>query len=360
MVFIVLGLLNYGKEKPTEDPNDKLSFLKLHMIAGQKATAFSAFKTASKHFKSAVKLLPDDYWQSHHELALDLFASAAEAEYAVPDFKSMKEFCDKILNKHSVSPANKLRISHVLIDACVADYKPGESIHVAISLLKDCGVKIPQVKLRIRLSAAFGLLRIKVSKKMQDSDTISKLALTQNKTDTETMKTLDHLATAAYVGKPELFPLVVLKSIQYTFDHGITIYSPAAFALAGLLLSCFMGDLASGRKFAKNGLAKLQRVNCKEVESRTIFVAYIFSEQWMTMKDCMKYLFQGYEVGLSTGDLISAMYCAHFWCEYAFYTGMPLADVDSNMTNYGEQLEDFGQLSILSGLRMVHQAVRIT
>ncbi|KAG7372721.1 multi-sensor signal transduction multi-kinase [Nitzschia inconspicua] len=360
MVFIVLGLLSDGRRRPPEDREDKLAILKLYMIAGHKAATFSAFKTASKHFQSAIELLPDDCWQSQHDLTLILYSAAAEAEYAAAKFESMKELCDKILKEPSVSPTNKLKISHVLIDVAVTDHKPGESMQVARSLLKDCGVKIPQGDLRIAFSSAIGLARTKFSRKMKDPDTIAKIPLTHNEADAQIMKTLDHLATAAYVGKPEFFPVVVLKSIQYTFDHGITVFSPAAFALIGLLLTCFLDDFAAGWKFASNGIAMLKRIKCKDVEARTIFVAYTYCAHWIRpMKDCMKFLFQGYKIGLSTGDILSAMYCAHFWCECALYTGMPLVDVDSNIASYGEQMKDFGQSMILSGLKMVHQSVRI-
>ncbi|KAG7343689.1 multi-sensor signal transduction multi-kinase [Nitzschia inconspicua] len=361
MVFVVLGLLSDGNRRPSVDQEEKMAFLKLYKLAGHRAASFSAFTAASKHFQSAIELLPDDCWKSHYELTLDLFSSAAEAEYTVANFKSMTELCYKILNEPSVSPTNKLRVTHILIDTAVIKHKPRESMQVARSLLKNCGVNIPPDDLRITLSAVLGLARTKFSKKMQNPDTIAKLPLTNITGDAQIMKTLDHLATAAYVGNnPEFFTVVVLKSIHYTFNHGITIYSPAAFALIGLLLSCFIDDFAAGWKFASNGLAMLKRVKCKDVESRTIFVSYTYCAHWiMPMKNCMKHLLQGYKIGLSTGDLMSATFCAHFWSEYALYTGMPLADLDSNMTSYAEQMKDFGQAMVLLGHKMVHQVVQI-
>jgi predicted ATPase len=363
MVFTILGLLSDGRSGPPEDPEEKLSFLKLNVIAGHKALTYSAFRSSSNYFKAAIPLLPDNCWHSHYDLTLDLYSSAAVAEYLVADadaINSMKDLCNKILTEPSVKPTDKLSISHVLIDNGVAQHRPVESMEVAVDMLKKCGMKIPQGELSVGLAAAVGLIRTKFSKKMQDSETVARLPISSNKADAEIMKTLDHLATAAYVGKPEVFPVIVLKSIRYTFDHGITVYSPAAFALVGLLLSCFMDDFAAGWKYAKNAIAMLKRLKCKEVESRTIFVAYTYPAQWIKpMQDCMKPLIKGYKVGLSTGDLQSAMYCAHFWCEYALYVGMPLADVDKNMTMYGEQMVDFGQTSIFAGLKMVHQTVRI-
>ncbi|KAG7339134.1 multi-sensor signal transduction multi-kinase [Nitzschia inconspicua] len=361
MVFIVLGLLSDRQSQLSEDREDKMALLKLYKLAGSKAASFSAFTAASKHFQSAIELLPDDCWNSHHELTLDLYASAAEAEYTVANFKFMTELCHKILNEPSVSPTNKLRITHVLIDTAVIKYKTGESMQVARSLLKNCGVNIPKGGVSIAFTAVFGLAKTKFSKKMQNPDAIARLPLTSNTGDAQIMKTLDHLATAAYVGNnPEFFTVVVLKSIQYTFNHGITIYSPAAFALIGMLLSSFVDDFAAGWKFASNGLAMLKRVKCKDVESRTIFLSYTYCAHWvMPMKDCMKYLLQGYKIGLSTGDLMSATFCAHFWCEYALYTSVPLVDLDSNMANYAEQMKDFGQAMVLLGNKMVHQTVRI-
>ena len=97
------------------------------------------------------------------------------------------------------------------------------------------------------------------------------------------------------------------------------------------------------------------------------------------MQTCLKPLLKGYKIGLSTGDIQSAMYFILSYCECAFYTGMilPLVDcilsycecafyngmvhplVDENMTMYSEQMDNFGQWHTLQGLKMIHQVVRI-
>jgi predicted ATPase len=361
IIFSILGLLKAdGTLRPKND-DMRMFYMNLHIMAGKKALAYSAFKPAKNYLEAAISMLPNNPWQECYGVTLDLYTLAAEAEYSVANFDGMQDLIHVILQEPSVLPHDKLSVVHILIDSGVACYQPQAAIKTTLRLLSKCGLKkFPRSNLRVSIAAAAGLMRTKLSKQMKNPRTIADLRITADSTHAAVMRTLDHLATAAYVSQPQFFPVVVLRSIRYTFENGITLYSPAAFALNGLLLSCFMDDFASGWSFTKNALSMLQRLKCKEVESRVYFVAYTYPAQWIKpMQDCMKPLLKGYEIGLSTGDLQSALYCALFYCEYAFYTGMPLALVDDNMKMYSDQMADFGHHSLHRGVKMLHQAVRI-
>ncbi|KAL3905606.1 MAG: hypothetical protein SGILL_009610, partial [Bacillariaceae sp.] len=361
MIFSILGLLTAGSDLNPSNNGERLFFLNLYTAAGKKALRLSAFASARNYFNTAISMLPTDAWQRHYDVTLDLYTYAAEAEYSVADFESMHRLIDVLMDEPAVPPTDKLVVAHLLIDAGVAEYKPKESIKKSLDVLERCGLpKIPRRDFSVSMAAATGLMRTKFSKKMQNPGSITELKITSDPAHAAVMKTLDHLATAAYVSKPDLFPVIVLRSIRYTFEHGITLFSPAAFALNGLLLSCFMDDFAAGWTFAKNALSMLKRLDCKEVESRVYFVAYTYPAQWTKpMQDCMKPLRRGYEVGMSTGDLQSAFYCATFYCEISFYTGVSLSVVDENMAMYSKVMGDFGHHSIHRGVKMLHQAVRV-
>ena len=149
-------------------------------------------------------------------------------------------------------------------------------------------------------------------------------------------------------------------SIQWTFDHGINKYSPPAFALMALLITNFLDDFGAGWNYAKNALIMLKRLKCQEIESRTIFLAYVYCAHWSKpMQDCLKPLMKAYRVGLSSGDVLTAMHSCLFYCEIEIWCGKSLELVDENCVKFGRQMQEYGQLNTLTCQKMYHQMVRI-
>jgi hypothetical protein len=104
----------------------------------------------------------------------------------------------------------------------------------------------------------------------------------------------------------------------------------------------------------------MKRLKCKDIESRAVFVIYTYIAHWTRpMQECMRPLMKAYRIGLSSGDVMSAMYNVEFYCEVAIYIGMPLPLVDKNCSTYGDQMEEFGQMNTLLAHKMVQQMVRI-
>ena len=359
IVFTVVGLLDSCEETLLQDDNKRIEFAKLNLMAGKKAMAYSAFKSATSYLGKAIKLLLVDSWIRHQDLCIDIFSSAAESEYCVANFDQMRSYVDQVKNNPSVPPKSKFRVYHVLIEALVAEKNVKGSIAVGIECVSYFGVKFPRTKMVAGCSTVIGLMYTKFSKRRKDPEALNALKISEDPVDTGVMKTLDKLATCAFLGDADLFPLVVLKSLDWTFAHGITIHSPAAFALAGLMLTNFLDDPAGGWSYGEHALAILNRIKSKEPRSRTMFLVYNYIAHWTKpMQECAKPLLNGYKIGLVTGDVQSAMYQAYFYNEVMMYTGLNLDVVDENMSMYASQMKELGQFHTLQAFSFVCQAVR--
>jgi predicted ATPase len=210
MVFTILGLVN--EEMLPQSNETKRLYLKLNMLAGEKAMSYSAFKSAAIYFKNAVELLPDDSFEKQYSMTFRVYLAAAEAEFCLGNFDTMNKYCDAVLSNNLVAAVDKLRISNIVMDSLVAQNKARQSIDLAIASLAQCGCYFPRNPLRTGLAAAVGLMRTKFSRKMQDPASIANLPFSADPAHATVMKTLDKLATATFVaGASDLFPLVILK-----------------------------------------------------------------------------------------------------------------------------------------------------
>lgn len=92
----------------------------------------------------------------------------------------------------------------------------------------------------------------------------------------------------------------------------------------------------------------LEQYDCRAVESRTIFVAHGFVLHWtIPVHACMKPMLRAYEVGMSTGDLESAMWGIYFYMEFAIYSGRSLKAIEADFQVYTRQMKEFKQLKAL-------------
>ncbi|HEY9641441.1 MAG TPA: PAS domain-containing protein [Coleofasciculaceae cyanobacterium] len=71
----------------------------------------------------------------------------------------------------------------------------------------------------------------------------------------------------------------------------------------------------------------------------------------------MKPLLEGYQIGLETGDLESAAYCAYTYCFQAYANGKELAEVERDMTTYGEVIHQIKQKTALTWNQIFRQVI---
>ena len=210
-VFTVIGLIDQAIQSSPSIEEREL-YLKLNMLAGEKAMSYSAFKSAARYFRAAVDLLPSDSFELQYGLAFRAYQGATEAEFCIGNFSAVSNLGDIVLSNEYVPAVDKLRITNVLMDAFVAQNNATESIAGAIVGLAQCGCKFPKSSFRQGFATVTGLMKTKFSNKMQDPSSITNLPFSVDPTHTVVMKTLDKLATAAFVaGETNLLPLVILK-----------------------------------------------------------------------------------------------------------------------------------------------------
>ena len=90
------------------------------------------------------------------------------------------------------------------------------------------------------------------------------------------MKCLAKLELTTLQASPELQPIVNLKMVNMTIDHGMCVSAPVGFAyFASLLAKC--GEMQDGYRFAKLAKALLDQVGSKETLGMSLAVLSVGS-----------------------------------------------------------------------------------
>jgi predicted ATPase len=118
------------------------------------------------------------------------------------------------------------------------------------------------------------------------------------------IKILDSLGTAAFLGAPDMFPLLVLKSVNIHLIYGNGPLAAYAYVGYGAILTAGLGDVEGGYRFGNLAFKIMDKYNARELESPVIFTYNILIRHWKEhIKKSMAAGMEGYQIGIETGRL---------------------------------------------------------
>jgi len=359
-IFVVTNLLNQGFETKFEDIVDPLQIARLNLEAGEAAMACASFAQAAVHLQTGIKHLSPNHWTTDYSLSLDLFSSAAEAEYCIGDAASAEERCDIILEQNR-PVTDKVRAYNVLIPLVGNQNNVHGACEILVEVLKELGCTFP--RFGQRLTVMRGVLKLQSDTKKHSPEDFANHKTITDPEKIYALGMLDKLATFSYFTNTLHLPMSILKSFQWTVQYGTTEYSPVAFALGGLTLCVQLKDYEGGRRLAECGLAVLEaNPEYEATEARTIFLAHAFCIHHMApLQLSLEPFLRGYSTGMEVGDVESAFWNAYVHLDFSFYLGKNLVEMEHDYESYMSQLKpfrEFRQHTFMAYQRQVVQCLQ--
>ncbi|RCJ37919.1 serine/threonine protein kinase [Nostoc minutum NIES-26] len=353
-IFALVNQLNYGTELLTSD-SEKYDLAQLNLIAGQKAKAATAYESAVKYLQVGLGLLAEDSWQSQYGLTLALYEEAAETAFLSGDFDLMQRFVTVVQNC-ATSILDKVKVYEVQIQAYLGQNKLIDAINTGLQVLNLLGVKFPETvnpsDIEQTLEETASILSGK-----EPSDLLYLPQMT-NPDKLAALRLLSSLSIAAYLGAPELIPLVVCKQVNLCVQYGNASVSPHTYSLYGFLLCGVVGDIERGYQFGQLALNLVSKLNAKEVSTKTYQLVCVFIQHWKEHVSSTLEIFRSnYFRGLETGDLEYAAYGAFAYCYQQYLVGKQLTFVEQEMATYWNAINKIKQKTSLYYQEIYWQAV---
>lgn len=386
IIFVVANRYNEGATPRHSEK--RLEMARLNLRAAKKAVSFAAFESAATYCEHGIKLLPSDRWENHYDLSLELYSLGSETEGFLGNLYKIEKYSKEVLShvaapdsslwparlsrrQHTTSMLHegrkgggvrdKFRVYFVMVNSIFAQGHFQEAATLCLDVLREYGTTFPKSSPAVMSRIVCNVVKIKSSVKSRTAQEVEKMRFMDDPARVEQMRILDKLSTCLYYSIDELLPLVIFRSLQITLDYGLCVWSPVAFATTALIMAGVLGDLRLGRVYAKYALmllAKLDSTSSKQVESRTILIAHVFALQWtQPMGDILKPVLRGYEVGMQSGDLVSATHCIHFYMLISFYLGRNLGTIEEDCRAYIAQMKELKQGPSGHNARILWQVV---
>lgn len=304
----IVNHLNIGRAL-IRDAQECRELAFLNHSAGIKARRSSAYEAALSFFRIGQELLPSDAWQSDYDLMLALSMEVQQCAYLTGDYLQADSWAETIL-EHARTALSKAEILSARTRQYATIGRMQESIQAAIAGLSLLGVEIVQHP----DTDAIGREIADVEKNLHGR-LISELIDAPNPTGAEAQAAIHLLMEvfpAAFLsGSGNLFPYLVLKSVNLSLCHGNSPESAFAYAAYGMLLCGTLNNPALGFEYGKLAVAMNDRFDDIALKSRIIYVYAMFIHHWSNSWSSMTpWFLKGIEAGYQSGDLLYLAYSA--------------------------------------------------
>jgi predicted ATPase len=347
MLFTAVGQINLGGPAAINNAEQSVQMASLNLTAGTKAMEMSDFSSAYSFFDHGISFLKKRHWQEHYDLSLQLFESASKCALVKGDVVSLALVSDQII-RFAKRFEDKLNTMFDKVTVLTYTSKLPEAVSVAISVLAQLGIELPETSesdLMTKLHETKILLQ-----GFADQDLIEYKAMT-DPSKIMAMKFLSRLAISLMLSpqtaRPVAVPIVTLKMIQISIDHGMSPVSPIGFTYFGHHVATH-GYIEEGRRYVNIAWTLLDRIGSKEFAGEVIAIGSQLLHFVSPIQVTLEFHAQGYSVAMAAGDMHGAMINSGYHVLILFWFGTKLFVCREHYSRTCRLMEQHGHINFLA------------
>ena len=327
-IFEIVNQLNRGAALITLQ-REKLQLAELNMIAGRKAKASTAYKSALNYFAAGIELLGDDPWQNEHDLAYRLGFERAECEYLSRNFDEALRQFDALL-AHARTTLEKADIHRVVIDLHTNTIALDEAIARGQEALRLFGIDIPSHPSHQTAAAEYEAIWRSLGHR-----SIEELIDLPLMTDPEIKAAMSILAVlygACVATDRNLLLLCSCHMVNMSIRHGNCDASVVAYGYLGVHSGPFFGDYQQGFRFGRLGYDLMEKRKLLAYKGKIEFTIGCFISFWVQpLNRGIGHLGSGLKAAADVGDLNVASYCCDCLVSHKLVAGESLDKIYSEI-----------------------------
>ncbi|HMW04383.1 MAG TPA: AAA family ATPase [Leptospiraceae bacterium] len=323
-IFVIVNQLNQSLGL-LETDEERKDVIRLNTIAGNKSLAASAFDSALVFFNIAVSLLPEDAWQVDYKETIQLYSLKARAESLSANYL-MAESTFEAIATNAKGILDKINAYELKSSLYSSQLRLRDSIILAANALKLLGIKLPMKP--TELSVIPELIKAKILIGHRSVSDFYNLLIMENESDLARMRLLSICIPPSYLSLPLLFPVLVMKMVSLSLSKGISMLSPFAFSIYGMILGSALGDYKTGSEWGKLAIDLIDKYDFKSVKAKTYMVYGCSIHHWTHhAKTNEEFILKAIQAGIENGDSEYASYALIHLEFQAFAMRKPLNEV---------------------------------
>ncbi|MHC1790974.1 diguanylate cyclase domain-containing protein [Solidesulfovibrio sp.] len=293
-----------------DDPRERLTLLDLNLKAGRKAKAATAYEPALRHFSVAASLLPEDAWQTHARIKLDVVRETADVAYLLGDFVRAEALLDEALLQ-TADPFDKVEVFIQKLIQYNQLGKYNELMDIARDALALFDVVLPQADDAATLKHCFAA-RMRDYADLLGQRAIADLVHVPTVTDRDQdsiIRLMAMLTDGAYIAVPTLFPHLVMEVVTRSMRFGHNALSAIGFAWATVVIVQEHQDYRSAFELGKLALRLIERFPNPRIQAQITFLHAVCAMHWFQpLGEQIEMYRRAYQYGIENGNLVFAGY----------------------------------------------------
>lgn len=355
-VFDVVNQLNRAVAL-IEHPPERGSLSRLNALAGRKARAAVAYQSARNYFAQAVALLPSDAWTGSYRDTFDLQSHLAECEYLIGHFDRADALFDDLL-AHAQSKFDRAEVAALRMKLYQVAGKYDAGVTVALEALALFGVTFPDRESDI---AAASAEELRATPEILAGRRPADLATAPEAEDPSVRTIIDLLVGSipcAYIGRPQLCPLLMQRAVNYSLRHGNTEQSPFAYGVYALMLVSLIEDIPRAYEFSTMSLRLNERFANARLQGTLLHLHADHVLFWRRhFAEGVPILRQAFTACQEAGDLVYAGFLAFETVWQFIERGDALDDVLAQSRHYEEFAQRSNNMAVYETIRLEQQFV---
>ncbi|MEM7019544.1 MAG: AAA family ATPase, partial [Pseudomonadota bacterium] len=331
MLLKLVGHLNHGWQALDDAQHHEL--LELNLQASRQAKEAGAFETAYEFSSQTLANLPEEYWQSHYQLCIDIHLNALEAALTTTDDERVEKLSQAITS-HA---RNRLDKSRPYSSASsVAAMVKGDNIG-ALKLFRESTVILGRpIPIKANLSLVIReTAKTRLALLGKSPESLVDLPAMQDPELQTLMKSLNMICTPAAFVSSLLLSVLVMHGVRFSVRYGNTTDSIFFYTTYGMILSSIMGDIDKGYAFAQLGRKLVDKFDERRGAISSDFMYYSFVAHW---KDGLHHTVEAYpEVyrrSMQQGAVTYAAGICVYHMVHSLAIGQPLNQVERESAAY--------------------------
>lgn len=304
-LFTIVNQLNLGFSQIKVD-QELVQLRTLNEKAGFKALNSSAYDAAFSFFERMVALMEDSEWNTQYENTLRLHLAHARSAYLSKNFETAEKSFNYIL-KHAKTDLDKILVYELQSSMLVTQNKMKEVLVTLKQALRLLGVRLP--KNASALSPLREILKFKLKLGRRSIGELEHLPVSTDPKYLAIMRLLNACVAPSFLAEPNLFPVIVLKMVNYSLVHGLCELSAFGFCAMGIIQGSGLGNYELGLKFGQLGVRLIDVLSATPFKCRTLFMFACMISPWKNhAKEGKGIFWDSFLAGMETGDLQYASY----------------------------------------------------
>ncbi|MEX3900242.1 AAA family ATPase [Paraburkholderia sp. BR10954] len=355
-IFDIVNHLNRGAALIV-DKTEREQAVALNLIAGRRAMRSTAYVAARDYLAQAVALLSPDAWTRRYESTFELYLALAECEYLVGDFAKADALADMMLAA-AHSSLDRAKVYSLRIELYQLAGRYDESFAVALVALRGFGVCFPDTDQEIQAAFHTALHDVRVN---QAGRSIGELVDAPVATDPAIHAIVNLLLQAmncAFAARPAFYPLIALKAVNLSLQHGNTENSSFAFGNYALILVSLIGDIPTAVQVSEMSLKLNEKFGNRHLNGKLLHLYGAHVNFWRRhIAENLPVLERATAECMEAGDFVFAGNVAFNAVWQALESGAALEDVQAIAERYAALMRQSHNDAVYELIRVERQCV---